>query len=231
IGRLDLLVDANIKAPDNTVNFFGFGNESVFDKHQKDEIRYYRARYNSYDVDVLLRKRFGRVFSLAAGPAFEYFTLDSADNYDRFINQTAVNGLDRSTLYLDKAYAGGRAAMVVDNRNDRIVPSSGVFWQTNFGAYGGLNNESHAYSRLNTDLAVYTSFSSRAGLVIANRVGWGKTFGRYDFYAAQFLGATENLRGYHKYRYAGDEAFYHNIDLRVKLAQFNTYFFPGTLGV
>ena len=231
VGKLDLLLDGDIKAPNNTVNFFGFGDETVYNSHEKNGIRYYRARYNSYDVDLLLRKRFGKVLSLAFGPAFEYFTLDSAENFDRFINQTAINGLDRSTLYLDKTYAGGRAAVVVDNRNDRVDPSRGILWQTNFGSYGGLNNESHAYSRLNTDLAVYTSFNSRAGLVIANRVGWGKTFGKYDFYAAQFLGATENLRGYHKYRYAGDEAFYHNIDLRIKLAQFNTYFFPGTFGL
>jgi hemolysin activation/secretion protein len=41
----------------------------------------------------------------------------------------------------------------------------------------------------------------------------------------------ENLRGYHKDRFAGGEAFYHNIDLRVKLAEFNTYLFPGYFGL
>jgi hemolysin activation/secretion protein len=84
---------------------------------------------------------------------------------------------------------------------------------------------------LNTDLAVYSSFNTRANVVIANRIGWGKSFGNYEFYQAQFLGATENLRGYHKYRFTGDEAAYHNIDLRIKLANFNTYFFPGTFGL
>lgn len=231
IGKLDFLLHANVKAPSNTVNFFGFGNETVYNKDEKDGVRYYRARYNSYEFDMQLRKRFGSVFSLAVGPAFQYFTLDSADNFDRFINQTNINGLSKASLYQDKGYAGGKATMIVDNRNDKILPSRGVFWETNFGSYGGLNSASHEYSRLNSDLAVYTSFSTRAGLVIANRVGWGKTFGQYDFYESQFLGATENLRGYHKYRFAGDEAFYHNIDLRIKLAQFNTYLFPGSFGL
>jgi Omp85 superfamily domain len=231
IGKLDLLVNADIKAPNNTVNFFGFGNETIYDKNEKDGIRYYRARYDSYDFDLLLRKRFGTVFSIAAGPAFEYFRLDSAENFDRFVNQTNFNGLDGSTLYLDKTYVGGRADVIVDNRDDKVEPSRGIFWQTHFGSYGGVNDESHAYSRLNTDLAVYSSFNTRANLVIANRVGWGKSFGNYEFYQAQFLGATENLRGYHKYRFTGDEAFYHNIDLRLKVANFNTYFFPGTFGL
>jgi hypothetical protein len=231
IWKLDLLVNADAKAPNNTVNFFGFGNETIYDKNEKDGIRYYRARYDSYDFDLLLRKRFGTVFSIAAGPAFEYFRLDSAENFDRFVNQTNLNGLDGSTLYLDKAYVGGRADVIVDNRDDKAEPSRGIFWQTHFGSYGGVNDESHAYSRLNTDLAVYSSFNTRANLVIANRVGWGKSFGNYEFYQAQFLGATENLRGYHKYRFTGDEAFYHNIDLRLKVANFNTYFFPGTFGL
>jgi hypothetical protein len=231
IGSLDYLIHAEIKAPSNTVNFFGFGNETAFNKNEKEGVRYYRARFDSYTMDMQLRKRFGPVLMLAAGPAFQYFTLDSADNFDRYINQTSINGLDRSTLYLDKAYAGGLATVIVDNRDNKIEPTRGVFWDTHFGSYAGLNNASSAYSRLNTNLAVYTSFNARGDVVIANRVGWGRSFGTYDFYNGQFLGATEDLRGYRKYRFTGNEAFYHNLDLRIKLADFSTYLFPGSFGM
>jgi len=231
IGRLDFLAHADIKAPNNTINFFGFGNESFYDKSTKDGVRFYRARYNSYDVDLQLRKRFGSVFSIAAGPVFQYFSLDSLDNFDRFVNQTAVNGLDRNELYLHRSYGGGRVTAVVDNRDDKIIPSRGIFWETNFGAYGGLNDAAKGYSRLRSDLAVYTSFSTRANVVIANRVGWGKSFGNYQFYQTQTLGALENLRGYRKDRFTGGEAFYHNIDLRIKLTDFSTYLFPGSFGM
>jgi hypothetical protein len=231
IGSLDLLVNAKVLAPNNTINFFGFGNETGFDKHTKDGIRFYRARYNSYDLDLQLRKRFGSVFSISAGPAVQYFKLDSADNFDRFVNRTTVNGLDASQLYRDRAYAGGRAMVVVDDRNDKLFPSRGIIWETKFGSYGGLNNASQSYSQLNTDLALYTSFNTRHNFIIANRVGWGKSFGDYQFYQAQTLGALENLRGYRKDRYTGGESFYHNIDLRIKLAEFSTYLFPGSFGM
>lgn len=231
IGSLDLLLHADVKAPNNTINFFGFGNETEFNKHTKEGIRFYRARYNSYEADMQLRKRFGSVFSIAAGPAIEYFGLDSADNFDRFINQTPGNGLNGATLYQNRSYAGGRATVVVDNRDDLLMPSRGIFWETKFGTYGGLNDNSHAYSRLNSDLALYTSFNARGNFVIANRVGWGKSFGNYEFYQAQTLGALENLRGYRKDRFTGGEAFYHNIDLRIRLADFSTYLFPGSVGL
>ncbi|HEY4110391.1 BamA/TamA family outer membrane protein [Puia sp.] len=231
VGSLDFLLHADVKAPNNTINFFGFGNETVFDKNAKEGVRYYRARYNSYEADVQLRKRFGSVFSIAVGPAIERFSVDSAQNFDRFINQAPSNGLNPGELYGDRDYAGGRAAVVVDDRNDKLMPSRGIFWETKFGTYGGLNDASHAYSRLNSDVAVYTSFNTRGNFVIANRLGWGKSFGNYEFYQAQTLGSLENLRGYRKDRFTGGESFYHNIDLRIKLTEFSTYLFPGSFGL
>jgi hypothetical protein len=230
IGSLDLLLHTSAKAPNNTINFFGFGNESFYDKNTKEGVRYYRARFNVYDADLQLRKKIGSLFTLAAGPAFQYFTLDSSGNKDRFINQPN-NGVDHATLYNSRRYAGGRATAIVDDRNDKILPSRGIHWQTQFSSYGGLNDESHHYSQLNTDLSLFTSFNTRGNVVISTRVGWGKTFGQHEFYQAQFLGGTENLRGYRKFRFAGDEEFYHNIDLRVRLADFQTYLFPGSLGL
>jgi hypothetical protein len=231
IGKLDLLAHVVAMAPENTINFFGLGNATVYDKSKTEGIRYYRARFNQYDVDLQLRHRMGSVFQLAVGPAFEYVTLDSVDNKDRFINHTELNGLDRGRLYASKAYVGGKATMVVDDRNNKIAPSRGVFWETNFGSYRGLNNTNHPFSKLNSDLSLYLSFNTRANFVIATRVGYGKTFGNYEFYQAQFLGATDNLRGYRKFRFAGGESFYHNIDLRIKLAEFRTYLFPGAFGL
>jgi hypothetical protein len=230
VGPADLLVHVDIRAPENTVNFFGFGNESVYEKDTRDGVRYYRARYNSYEADMQLRRRLG-ILSVAAGPALEYFTMDSTDNQGRYIDQTGVNGLNRSELYRDRLYAGGRITAVIDNRNDKIMPSRGIFWQNQFGSYGGLNDASHPYSKLNSSLALYTSFSTKADLVLATRVGWGRTFGQYEFYEAQTLGALEDLRGYRKYRFTGDEEFFHNFDVRVKLAEFQTYLFPGSLGL
>jgi Omp85 superfamily domain/Calcineurin-like phosphoesterase len=231
IGKTDLLIHTSIEAPNNTINFFRLGNETAYDKDAKDGIRYYRARFNLYDADVQLQKRIGRSVKLAAGPAFQYFTMDSSENSGRFITQTNLNGLDPVTLFKPKTYAGGRITAIVDKRNDSIMPSRGIYWSNRFTSYGGLNTDSHPFSQLNSDLSLYFSFNSRANVVLSSRVGWGKTFGQYEFYQAQFLGDLENLRGYRKFRFSGDERFYDNVDLRIKLADFETYLFPGSLGI
>ncbi|HVU58767.1 MAG TPA: BamA/TamA family outer membrane protein [Puia sp.] len=231
IGRTDLLFHGAVLAPNNTINFFGLGNETGYDRDKTEGIRYYRARFAQYDADLQIRKRLGKVFQVAAGPAFELVHVDSSDNKDRFINHTELNGLDPATLYKWKSYAGGRATVIIDNRDDKINPGRGIFWESNFSAYGGLGQSSNNFSRLQSDLALFISFNTRKNVVIATRAGYGKTFGHYEFYQAQFLGATENLRGYRKFRFAGDEELYHNIDLRIKLAEFRTYLFPGSFGL
>jgi hypothetical protein len=231
IGRTDLLFHGSALAPNNTINFFGLGNEAVYDKHAPEGIHYYRARFAQYDADLQIRKRFGTLFQFAIGPAFEYVKMDSSDNKDRFINHTDLNGLNKETLYQPKSFLGGKATVIIDNRDEKINPGRGILWESNLTAYGGLNKASNNYANLQTELALFMSFNTRKNVVIAMRAGYGKTFGNYEFYQAQSLGATQNLRGYRKFRFAGDEELYHNIDLRIKLSEFRTYLFPGAFGI
>ena len=45
------------------------------------------------------------------------------------------------------------------------------------------------------------------------------------------MGNEANLRGYRKYRFAGRSKLYNNAELRIRLANFKTYLFPGTMGL
>ncbi|HMH21897.1 MAG TPA: BamA/TamA family outer membrane protein [Puia sp.] len=231
IGKLDLLFNTNVKAPDNTINFFSYGNESFYDKSGGKTIKYYRTRFDEVDVALMLRARSKNGFFIEAGPLFQYFSIDSNDNKGRFITLTNLNGLDPATLYRSKSYAGLGVNVGLDQRNDKVMPGRGVNWQTGFSTYKGLGSVSHDYSRIHSELSLFTSLSREAGLVISTRVGWGRTFGKYEFFQAQYLSGTENLRGYRKYRFGGDELFYHNLDLRIKLGDFQTYLFPGSIGL
>jgi len=231
IGKTDLLFNAEVQAPDHTINFFRYGNETIFDKTKGNGIVYYRARFDLANVDLQVRIKLAQFLTVSVGPTFQYFKIDSNDNKGRFINQTGLNGLDPATLYKTKSYAGGTARLALDNRNDKILTSRGINWQTVFNSYKGLGDYTHNYSQLKSELSLFTSFDRQGTVVIGTRVGWGKNFGKYEFFQAQYLNGTENLRGYRKYRFAGDEMFYHNLDLRLKLGEFKTYLFPGAIGL
>src|SRR6185436_7063432 len=101
----DLITYLDIKAPQIT-NFFGYGDESIYDKTKPGEFKYYRARYNTGDLAILLRKRFSDKVMFTFGPAFQYYSLDSTDNFDR--NILSNPDLDPTTLYANQSYLGGR---------------------------------------------------------------------------------------------------------------------------
>jgi hypothetical protein len=230
-NNTDFLLKTVLNAPNNTINFFTFGNETVYDRGRPEEIEYYRARFTLADVQLLLRRKISSSFSLAAGPAFQFYSYDSSENTGRLISQFDINGLDVATLAKTKTYGGFNSLASLDNRNNKTLPSRGVNWQTSFTAYQGLGEFSNNYSLLRSDLSFYASFNKKARVVIANRFGGGVSFGDIEFYQAQNLSGTDNLRSYRRYRFSGTKMFYHNLDLRIKLAEFRTYVFPGSLGL
>ena len=232
----DLLFDADIKAPNNTINFFGYGNATVFDKSKPGKHKYYRARFQLGDISLLVRRRFGSAVSVELGPTFEFYSLDSAQNKNRFILKTGTgptdNGLNAATLFSNQSFIGGLLRLSVDTRNNKVLSTRGVNWQTTLKVLSGLGDVAKNVTQLNSDISAYIPLSNRESTSsLAIRFGGGHTFEGLEFYKAQYLGGTENLRGYRKYRFAGTSMAYNNIELRVKLSEFRTYLFPGSLGL
>ncbi len=240
LGRsIDLLTDIDIKAPNNTTNFFGYGAESVYDKTKPGKFRYYRARYNLGNLSMMLRKRFSDKVMIAVGPTYQFYSLDSTNNRNRnIVKPDYITGLDQGTLYGKQSYFGFKASLVVDTRDNKVVPMKGIYWQTNFNYLSGLNDNSYEVRQLNSDFTFYLNIIPKT-LVLANRIGGGHNFGYnflnyfmpFEFYHAQYLGSEDNLRGYRKYRFAGRSKVYNNTEIRLRLANFRTYLFPGALGI
>lgn len=232
LGSTDLLLNAVIKAPNNTTNFFSYGNESVFNKNQPGKIRYYRSRYSIGEFSVSLRHKIGTAISLTGGPLYEFYGFDSTDNKNRFILDAPANGLDLALLTKRKSWMGAQFTLGIDDRNNKLMPVRGINWQTTLRVLSGLNDFSNNLTQLNSDLALYMSFSRRAGVVLATRFGGGINFNNdFEFFQAQYLGGTDNLRGFRKNRFAGKSMLYNNVEMRIKVADFRFYLFPGALGI
>jgi outer membrane protein assembly factor BamA len=163
--------------------------------------------------------------------------MDKEDNLNRNII-TTTTGLDQATLYARQSYIGFKASMVVDTRDNIVVPLKGVYWQSSFNWLTGTNENSYEVRQVNSDFTFYLSIIPKT-LVLANRIGGGHNFGYnalpqympFEFYQAQYLGGEDNLRGFRKYRFAGRSKAYSNTELRLRLANFRTYIFPGALGI
>src|SRR5690606_27367570 len=229
--KSDLVLSANINAPDIT-NFFGYGDNSVYDKEKPGRFRYYRARYDLGDFSIQLRKNFSDKVKMMIGPTFQYFTLDPNDrhNANKYIVETPSHGLDPKTLFSKQSYFGGVFSFTADTRDNPVIPRKGILWQTGVRYLSGLNDASYDLTQVNSEFTFNLSLLKNF-VVLANRTGGGHNFGDFEFYQAQYLGGEDQLRGYRKYRFAGRSKIYNNTELRIRVANFTTYLFPGSIGV
>ncbi|AKD53735.1 BamA/TamA family outer membrane protein [Spirosoma radiotolerans] len=227
IGRADLVLNADIKAPNFVQNFFGLGNETVFNKALG--VNYYRVRFENWNLNALIQHRVGKA-AFYYGPAIERVELE--EKQQKFIQDYAQSIPNGRHLFESFWYGGLKAGFTVDTRNNPLLTTRGLFWRTSLTAYKGLNAQSNSFTQLQSDLSFYASVRLPALVTIATRVGTSLNLSdNYEFFQASTLGGLTNLRGFRRTRFAGENAFYHNLDLRMRLFTIRTYLFPAYAGV
>jgi outer membrane protein assembly factor BamA len=226
-----MVVRADVRAPVNITNFFGLGNNTVVAPTSGEDIRYYRARYNMVNVSALLRRQMQSWMQVMLGPTFQYFKLPREENSGKFVNNHGINGLDPTTLYLPHSYLGAEFGLAIDNRNNRVLPSRGVLLDAGYRQFFGLNRQSSNLGQFRWDMSIFLSLVPRSPYVLATRFGYYRNFGRFEFPQANYLSGPDNLRGFRRDRFGGRTMFFNNTEFRLRLTTFNTYLFPGSLGL
>ncbi|HEU0064756.1 MAG TPA: hypothetical protein VFQ58_06985, partial [Flavisolibacter sp.] len=226
----DLVIHGDYWAPFTISNFFGIGNNTVFDKSKPGGLEYYRARYDLINGSVFFRTNLHPWISVSYGPIFQYFKLRAPDNDNKFVANIPESGLDPKTLYAGKPYLGGEVRFQYNSKDDRLIPSKGVTFNVYSRYLYGLQSYTHHITQLEGDLSFFAPVGSR-NLVFATSFGGGHNFGNYEFEQAQYLGFLENLRGFRKQRFAGKTRAYNNTELRWRIGDINAILFPATIGL
>lgn len=231
LGKADLLLQASAFAPDNTQNFFGTGNETPFIK-AGDYKRFYRARFDLYNVNPALRWKTRKDKSIIIGPSFQYYHYDTAENKGRYLESNPfIHSYDSTSIAEDKMHAGLLINYVSDSRNNALIPTWGSYVNIKLLGYAGLNNYSKSFAQLTAEIDLYKSVNPSSTIVIAERLGGAATVGKPAFYQSVFLGGQENLLGYRQFRFAGQHMLYNNLEARIKLTDIANYILPGQIGL
>ncbi|MEP6711242.1 MAG: metallophosphoesterase [Ferruginibacter sp.] len=229
LGKNDVIVNAEVQDPTLT-NFFGYGNNSVFDK--KLPLSYYRSRYKFARADVLLRKRYNDIFQLSAGPSYFHYWNDYKDNKGRILGNPLLLGVDSASLFSLKSYLGVKARFDINYINNEIFPTRGITWFTEYSNLRGLNNNSKNFSKINSDMTIYASVSDRSKVTSILRFGGGHIFSKqFEFFQALSLGSDNYLRGFRKGRFAGSSTAYGSGEVRVRIFRSKSYVLPGDVGL
>jgi hypothetical protein len=229
LSKTDLQVTADVKAPNFVNNFFGLGNESVYDQEQP--INYYRVRFENLSLSALLLHKVSSGIRLFAGPIVESVEVEESSR-KRFIYEYAEQSSFSDDFFKRKSYVGVSAGWRIDSRDSKIYPTTGVVWNTEWKWMRALNDGiARPYSQLHSELAFYWSLKLPARVTFATRFGTGINFGAYEFFQANTLGGLTNLRGYRRTRFSGQNSIYNNTEVRLRLFSFHTYLFPAFGGI
>ncbi|MEO6722791.1 MAG: BamA/TamA family outer membrane protein [Ferruginibacter sp.] len=229
-GSNDLGINIVARGPNNTGNFFGIGNETEFINKGEQSITYYRCRYDIVNADVTLSHQLAKNVSVYGGVAGQYYTAGREGNATRFLGKFNTQ-FPGSNVFNDRVYAGLVTGLVLDSRNDSVLPSKGFLWHTSVTGMKQLNGAKDAYGKITSQLSWYLSTGKKANLVFANRTGIGATTGNPAFFQLLGIGGVQSMRGFHTNRFTGKSMLYHNLELRLKLFDFNSYILPGTVGL
>jgi len=229
LGKEDVILHAQLVNP-TLDKFFGFGNESVYDKNQTNH--FYRVRYKYFEADALVRKRVTDFLEFSVGPSYYHYWARFKDNDDRILGTPAIIGSDSASIYGVKQFLGAKAKLDVNYINNEIFPTRGITWYTEFTSLAGLNSNAHQLTKLTSDMTIYAAIRDpgRVGAVL--RFGGGHIFSKgYEYFQAMSLGANNYLRGYAKNRFSGSSIAYASAEFRLKLIRSKSYLLPGDVGI
>jgi hypothetical protein len=229
ISSFDLGIDFDMYTPVFVMNFFGYGNESVL---KDTAIEYYRVRLQQINFNPSLNKTFTRFLTVGLGPKYQYFKLERQAN--TFLGESLP---ENSDLYSSRHYVGLRGFFILGTRDNENNPTRGILLTGETNLNKRIDNGGY-YSQTISNFSFYITPNLPWQLTFAGRVGGAINTGDFAFYQANALGtnigfglSNGNLRGYRKTRFLGDASFYQNLEVRAQLFKFNTYIFPGKIGI
>jgi hypothetical protein len=238
-GKWDFEVEADLKAPNFVNNFFGMGNESVFDKTIDEQpavsvseaIHYYRYRFEEMSLYTSVSRNLGTWGNIEFGPMLQRIEMEEpSPGEDRYIEVFAAT--QSAGLFAEFRSFGGVAWQLEAGRHDdELFNKRGSGISLSGKHLAGLNRADNNFSSYDGSLTFFHSFRERSRLVFAARVGGGINRGSYPFYQAQVLDGKSELRGFRETRFYGDSRLFANFEVRLRLANFRSYLFPASMGV
>ncbi len=224
-------VDVDLRGPLYARNFYGLGNESI-NQEATFGVNYHRIRHRQYSIYPTLKKRFsGGSGAFSIGPLFELSEVNRTEG--RYIDEIG-DDFD-SNVFEDQTFLGAALEFDYANLDKPALPNRGLMLHTSLSYRANMDGSTNDFVNLHALLTIYQNIGPPGILSLATRVGVDHNFTEdFEFYQGAVLGDSglhPNFRGFRRDRFNGQTAFFHNIDLRLKLFDIKTKALPLSMGI
>lgn len=202
----DLVLENTIRNRRYSFNFFGWGNEAVFDKSLG--IDYYRVRQSKIFVHPKLRRTIaGGDGAFSIGPLLDRTSI--AQTPERYI-VSDDNGLEPSILQ-NQWYGGAKAHFYYENEDNKAHPTRGIKFHLESQWQRNLLVRNEFFRSYSSRLAVYQNIGSKKRVIFASQLSAAHIAGDFQFFHAPSIGGELGLR---ENRFYGNTSFNHSTELR-----------------
>ncbi|WP_312322700.1 ShlB/FhaC/HecB family hemolysin secretion/activation protein [Soonwooa sp.] len=225
IGNLNFAVSAGYHDTNFTNNFFGLGNETIYDKSTVD-MNYNRIRMQEYAIapSLIWKGELGGKWEFGAN----YQNINVENTPGRFLTN---NSHISNSLFDTKQFLGVDAKYHFENYNSNTFPTLGMETQLETGAKNNLYSHK-SFGYLIPSVSLNLPLVASGKLVFATKFKGHIIFGEdYEFYQSANIGGSDGLRGFRNNRFAGKRSYYQNIDLRYVFTRFKTGLMPLQIGM
>lgn len=225
-GKWHLVLDARMTSENYARNFFGYGNQTQWDRSQQ-VLDFHRVRTGTISgrVGVLKNGEYGSKVGLSLG----YGAISVEDTPDRFISDFFA---DQPQVFEATRFADVSVYYYFKNYDLNSNPTRGMKFNVRGGVQSNVEDFERTYSYIHPQLTFYNALSRNRRWVLKTMAEGQFNFGDdYEFYQAAVLGGNTGLRGFRTERFSGDAALALGADLRYSLEQFKTGLLPMQFGL
>ena len=224
IGDSNLSVGARFTSPNYTINYFGYGNETV---NSEEVIDYDYNRIQLQQITakagLIRNSNFGSVFSL-------YLMADS------YRLQSVKNNLyqEKGEVELEDTSYFSTLEGKYDYRSfdDPLNPKRGMVFNLTAGLTDNLVDVSRVFGYLKSKITFYNSLVRSESFVLKTNVQAQFNFGnKFEFYQGVQIGANNGLRGFREERFTGKSSLTASADVRYSFPEFQIELLPIQVGV
>jgi hypothetical protein len=221
---LNLSFGGHLTSPNFTVNFFGFGNETINPQHNIGyEYNRIEVQHISGNLGLLRNSNFGSFFKLQT--TFDAYEVNNSST--NFISTVNLQNKGETSYF-------GTLEGIYNYRSfdDPLNPTLGMMFDLNIGVTDNLEDMDDAFGFLKTRLGFYNTLVKNRSLVLKTDLKYQQNIGaKYQFYQAANLGGNNGLRGFREQRFTGKSFLVGSADLRYSFPSFKIGLIPFHLGI
>lgn len=226
IGKWDFEIESKFTSPNFTINYFGFGNETV----NNDDINgmdYNRVRLRTLKAAPSIKKvgRYGSEINLST--TFEKIKVEETTN--RYIN---VPGVVNPNVFDHQQFVGAIIKYSFENYDVPSLSTMGFGFSVAGSWKMNVQDTKANFPALDAKINFNHKIDPKGQLVLATILKSRMLFNNnFEFYQGAALGGDYDLRGYRNERFLGKSSFYQSTDLRWNIGKIKKSIVPMSYGI